>query len=67
MATTIVGISQFVFVLINNQRPLTTRRTTGVITFGVCVSGWLFWKHRNWAQLLITLVALAGVGASLFG
>ncbi len=67
MATTIVGISQFVFVLINNQRPLTTRRTTGVIALGVCVAGWLFWKHRNWAQLLITVVALGGVAASLFG
>lgn len=67
MATTIVGISQFVFVLINNQQPLMTRRTTLVICFGVLVAGLLFWKHRNWAQLLITLVALAGVGASLFG
>jgi hypothetical protein len=67
MATTIVGISQFVFVLINNQRPLTIRRTAGVIGFGVFVAGWLFWKHRNWAQLLITVVALAGVGASLLG
>lgn len=67
MATTIVGISQFVFILINNQRPLTMRRTFLVICFGICVAGWLFWKHRNWAQLLITLIALAGVGASLVG
>jgi hypothetical protein len=67
MATTIVGISQFIFILINNQRPLTTRRTILVVGFGILVAGSLFWKYRNRAQLIITLVALAGVGASLFG
>jgi hypothetical protein len=67
MATTIVGISQFVYLVINNQRPLTIRRTILVIGFGICVAWWLFWKHRNWAQVAITLVALAWVWASLLG
>lgn len=66
MATTIIGSSQLVYIMITNQRPLTTRRTILVISFGTCVAGWLFWKHRNWSQVAITLVALAWVGASLF-
>ena len=67
MATTIVGISQFIYITINNQRPITMRWTILVICFGAYVAGWLFWKHRNWAQLAITLVALAGVMSSVLG
>lgn len=67
MATTIVGISQFVYIMLNNQRPLTDRRTVLVIGFGVCVAGRLFWKYHNRAQLVITLVALAGVMSSVLG
>lgn len=67
MATTIVGISQFVYIMINNQRPLTIRWTRAVITLWVITAVNLYLKYRNPSQLIITLVALAGVAASLFG
>lgn len=67
MATTIVGISQVVYIAINNQRPLTSRWTVLVIFFWATVAWRLFIKYRNRAQVAITLVALTGVMSSVLG
>lgn len=65
MATTIVGISQFIYLTISNQRPLTMRWTIGIVIIGTATALWLFKTYRNSSQLLITIVALVGVIMSI--
>lgn len=67
VATTIVGVSQLVYTLVNQQRPLTTRWTICVLLLWVSTALYIYYKFRNPSQLLITLFALAGIMASLFG
>jgi hypothetical protein len=67
MATTIVGLSQLVYLAINNQRPLTMRRTIGVIILWTTTALWLYKTYRNPSQFLISIVALVGVIMSVVG
>jgi hypothetical protein len=67
MATTIVGISQLVYLTINNQRPLTMRWTIGIIALWTGTALRLYKTYRNPSQFLISIVALIGVIMSVVG
>ena len=66
MATTVIGIWQLFYTL-GSPLPTTTVWMIGSLLLGICVAWWLFYRYRNLAQLTITIVALIGIGLSIFG
>lgn len=66
MATCVVGSSQLVYTY-RPSIPTTTRWMICVLIFGISIASYIYYKHRNLAQLVITLWALVGIAASIFG